>query len=159
MVAGRKGLSLLEALIAAIIASVAIIPYLTLSSSETRSTMDLAQRAKATSLARNTLVLMESGHRRELYQSPPDNNGIYTLNNPDITLSDSYLATGKGLSQWIAAQRRRGYFLYNVSWNPNPPDLSGISQESDCGELSCTVGWLADGKKKKQLSLKRITWR
>lgn len=155
----RRGFSLMEVMIAAIIASLAVIPYLSLSSTETRSTRDLAQRAKATSLARNTLNLLEKGHRKELYSGNLNKNGFYQLSDPDLLLKDSFLATGKGLSQWMASQRRSGYLLYEVTWLPGPPDLTGITGESAYGELACTVGWLADKNRKKELTLRRITSR
>jgi len=170
----KRGLSLLEVLIAAVIASLAIIPYLSLSSRETRSTFDLAQRAKALSLAQNTLTLLTNGHRKDLYNGNLQQNsgihdsgknsgithaGIYELKNPDLVLNDAFLATGKGLSTWIGAQRRRGYFEYKVTWHPNPPDLTGINKENFFGELTCTVGWQANRKKRKQLTLRKITIR
>ena len=155
----RRGLSLMEVLIAAIIASLAVIPYIGLSSRETRSTRDLAQRSKAISLARNTLNLMEKGHRKELYSGTLAKSGSYELSDPDLLLNDSFLATGKGLSQWMSSQRRAGYLLYKVTWLPGPPDLTGMTGENAFGELTCTVGWLADRNHKKQLTLRRITSR
>jgi hypothetical protein len=148
----------MEVMIAAIIASLAVIPYLSLSSRETLSTRDLAQRSKAVSLARNTLNLLEKGHRQDLY-SGNINNGVYELSNPDLLLKDSFLATGKGLTQWMYAQRQAGHLLYKVTWMPGPPDLTGITGENAFGELTCTVGWLADKKRKKELTLRKITSR
>jgi len=127
----RRAFSLIEILIAVVLAGLCIVVYLSLSASETRWTRELDNRAKALALAENTLALVEGGDRTELLSGALQSDGSRLLDDPDGAVPGGTLIFGVALFEWVATQRTRGGLQWQLSYLPAP--LAGV--------VRCKVAW------------------
>ncbi len=135
----RRGLSVLEALLATVLVSTAVLAYLSLSAQETRWTQDLDDRAKAVAIAQNMLIICERDFHHLFYNAPKDDSGAYVMDNALITIPDASIAIGV-LFDWAKKKTDHGGFSVKMGFLPSPPSLSGSGVQG-VAKLTCRVQW------------------
>ena len=152
----RKAFSFLEVLIAAVLLSISVVAYLSLSSSEVRWSKAVEDRTKALTLARNMLTVIEYGYRKELMAGTPTGDGGYRLANAHQKLKEANLALGTALFKWVAEKSALGDFGLDLTWTPAPS--SKVGKVSSVGKAVCTVRYkLPSGDKRKVEMIRVLT--
>ncbi len=151
----RRGMSILEVLIAAVIISTAIFAYLSLAAQETRWTKDIDDRAKALALAENMLLLTEFDWHDQFRRLPKEKNGAHVLDEAHKKLPDASVALGTTLFDWVAEKQKDGGFGVTMVFNPTPTDMTG-TPVTTVGKMSCKVSWLGEGGKAKWIELHSV---
>ncbi len=153
----RRGFSFLEVLIAAVILSITVVAYLSLSSSEVRWSKAVEDRTKALALARNMLTIIEYGYRDELMKGTPTGDGGFLLTNAHQKLKEANLALGTALFKWVTAKTALGDFGLDITWTPGPNSSQG--QVQAVGKAVCTVRWKMATGEKRSLDVVRVLTR
>ena len=152
-----KAFSFVEVLIAAVLLSLSVVAYLSLSSSEVRWSKAVEDRTKALTLARNMLTVIEFGYRKELMAGTPTGDGGYKLENAHQVLKEANLALGTALFKWVADKSALGDFGLDLTWNPAPQ--SGVGQVHSVGKAVCTVRYKLPSGDKRSVKLIRVLTR
>lgn len=135
----RSGLSVLEALLAAVLVSIAVLAYLSLSTQEARWTQDIDDRAKAVAIAQNMLIICERDFHSFFYQAPKDDQGVYVLEDALTKIPEGATAIGN-LFDWVKTKTERGGFSIKMGFLPSPPNLTG-NGVTGVARLTCRVQW------------------
>ncbi len=150
--------SLIEVLIATALIATIIVAFLTLSASESRWTRDVSDRAKAVTLARNLIALVEGGCRESLQDGKRQSDGSYLTENVDQVLPEVGIALGSALFDWVLDKRRHGKFALELRWLPGPPDRA-LKPVEALGKVLCVVRWRSSGGEEKRVEMVRLVSR
>jgi len=147
----HRGFSLVEMAIVAVLLSVMVISYFTLSRQETISVQNVRDRAQAMALARNLLCLVRYGHNRVWLDNAgaPSEPGVFDF--PIETIPQAELALGPALTAWTTGKQVET----TLRWEPEAKD-SGGNVVDGVGKLTCIVVWTADGGVEKRVELPGI---
>mgnify|MGYP001544167024 CR=1 FL=1 len=144
----RKAFSLIEILISVALLAVLVISHLTLTYSEAVSARDVADRIRATALARNVLAVMEAERRERLVRNE---KGAAPVTVDPLADSEVKKLLGVPLESWATNRKA----VTEVVWQAAP---DGNASEH-IALLSCTVIWEAARGHQRSLRLRKVVAR
>jgi prepilin-type N-terminal cleavage/methylation domain-containing protein len=150
----RRGFSLVETAIVAVVLSIMVVSYFTLSRQETISARTLRDRAQAMALARNILCLVRYGHNRVWLENAgaPTEPGVFEY--PVESIPQGEHAFGEALSQWAD----RVGATVSLRWLSEAPDGAGGTIDN-VGKATCTITWTGAGGRELSVQLPAIVER
>lgn len=143
---------LVEVLIVAVILSITVISYLTLTGSETQWSRQVNDKAKALLIASNVLAFYDVESRAPLHPGgasvPQDEDSAFPEDKEEVTCqnydSQSFLQAAVGK---VACGGNLGIWLKEVDgrvaiwFTKQPKDESGTKVDYSIGRLRCVVSW------------------
>ncbi len=147
-----KGLGLVEIVIVAVILSITVISYLSLTSGETRWTRQVNDRARALAIAANILAYYDCASRAPLHPggaaTPQDKDSLFPEDEEEVTCmtydADTFLSSSLGkaacsdnLGLWL--KDKRG--CVEIWFTKHPKDEAGLRVDYAIGRLRSVITW------------------